>query len=230
MDSINLYCDESNHLLHNDGNFMILGFTSCRTDISRKIHKKLRSIKAKHGLDEACELKWTKVSMSKMLMYEEIIDLFFSEDSMQFRCVIADKTDLDYERFNITHDDWYYRMYYLLLGKTLLETNQYNIYLDIKDTCSGTKTNKLKQILNNSYYDFSAEMIRKIQLVNSHHVGILQITDLFIGAIGYYNNGYSNSPSKLAFVELLKSKAPNDLNSTTPLNYRKFNIFKWGAR
>jgi len=121
-------------------------------------------------------------------------------------------------------------MYYLLLGKSLIETNHYNIYIDIKDTCSSKKVSKLKEVLNCSYYDFSSSMIQKIQHIHSHEVGLLQLNDLFIGAIGYCNNGCESSMAKLSVVDMIKDLAENDLQTTTSLFYKKFNIFIWEAR
>lgn len=230
MENINLYCDESNHLRHNDNKIMTLGYISCTASKVKEANINIRLIKEKHGLNRNCEIKWTKVSKSKMDLYRELIEYFFANDSMQFRCVVADKEGLDYERFQINHDDWYYRMYYLLLGKSLMETNQYGIYIDIKDTCSNEKVEKLKNVLNNSYYDFSSAMIKKIQQVRSHEIEILQLTDLLIGAIGYRNNDLLTSNAKLEVVELVSEYSGSDLCTTTPLNHRKFNVFVWEAR
>lgn len=168
--------------------------------------------------------------MSKMGLYEDLIKWFMNSDYLQFRCVVADKTGLDYDRFQINHDDWYYRMYYLLLGKTLNETNEYSIYIDIKDTCSSRKVEELKNVLNRSYYDFYASMIQKVQQIHSHEVELLQLADLFIGAVGYQNNGLISSPAKLEIIKLLGENTGCRLDATTSLAKKKFNIFVWEAR
>lgn len=230
MDPINLYCDESNHLLHNENRIMTLGYISCVASKAREANDAIRSIKENNGLKNNCEIKWTKVSKNKKRLYKDLIEFFFQSDYLQFRCVVADKNGLDYKRFQINHDDWYYRMYYLLLGKSLIETNQYNIYIDIKDTCSNEKVKKLKNVLNNSYYDFSSSMINKIQQIHSHEVELLQMSDLFIGTIGYSNNGLASSDAKLDVVNLVKEYSRSNLCSTSQLSDRKFNIFVWEAR
>ena len=230
MQLINLYCDESNHLLHNENRIMTLGYVSCLKSMNREANVSIRNLKQKHGLNKNYEIKWTKVSKRMMPFYEELIDYFFDNSFLEFRCVIANKEGLNYERFGITHDDWYYRMYYLLLGKSLLENNKYNIYIDIKDTCSQKKVDKLKEVLNYSYYDFSSSMIQKIQQIHSHEVELMQLTDILIGAIGYRNNNRRTSKAKMEITEILCKKTNSTLKKTSLFNERKFNIFVWEAK
>ena len=208
---------------------MTLGYISCSTSKVRAMNIAIRSIKEKHGLKKDCEIKWTKVSKGKIGLYKDLIELFFQNYFLQFRCVVADKNGLDYQRFRINHDDWYYRMYYLLLGKSLIEKNQYNIYIDIKDTCSNEKVKELKNVLNRSYYNFSSSMVMKVQQIHSHEVELLQLSDLLIGAVGYCNNGLRSSDAKLAVVELIKDYSKSNLRSSSPLFDKKFNIFVWEA-
>jgi len=226
---INLYCDESNHLKHNR-KIMTLGYIECLKNESHNANIFIRKLKEKHGLNKKYEIKWTKVSASKIDFYKELILFFLKNENMKFRCIIANKENIDYDSYKITHDDWYYRMYYLLLGKTLKETNQYNIYLDIKDTCSKNKIKKLKEVLQCSYYDFSQEMIKKIQHVHSHELELIQLTDLLIGAIGYKNNSINTSSAKLKLIEIIEQIFGNNLLYSTSLATKKFNIFKWEGR
>lgn len=224
----NLYCDESNHLAHSNNDVMTLGFISCVKDSSKQISKDLRNLKSKYNLNVNYELKWTKVSMNKIDYYKELIDYFFDNNDLRFRVVIADKSELDFNKYYyLDHDKWYYRVYYMLLGKTLLEKNKYNIYIDIKDTCSSEKVAKLKEVLNNSYYDFTEEMICKIQHIKSHESELLQLNDLLIGAIGYKNNNLHNSTAKLEIVRYLEEMSGESLISSTNRHSEKFNLFKW---
>ena len=227
MEEINLYCDESNHLQHNS-NMMTLGYISCPVYKVREYNEKIRNIKERNGLNKKCEIKWTKVSRSKVNFYRELIEMFFNDDDLKFRCIIADKSVLDYNKYRITHDGWYYRMYYLLLGKSLFENNRYNIYIDKKDTCSVNKVRELKKILKNSYYDFASTMISKVQQVDSKEIEIIQLNDIFVGAVGYCNNHFQSSDIKLEMVEMIRSYSNSDLLSSTPLSQNKFNLFVWG--
>lgn len=225
----NIYCDESSHLAHSENKIMTMGMISCPKEYCKAIGKDLRMLKSKHRLSVSYELKWTKVSLTQIDYYKEVIDYYFEKDYLSCRVIIADKSELDYPKYRISHDDWYYRMYYLLLGKTLIETNQYNIYIDIKDTCSNQKIKRLHEILSRSYYDFAGLMILKIQQIRSHESELLQMIDLIIGAVAYKNNELAGSAAKLELCRYLEEKAGKGLTKSTGRCEEKFNILKWRA-
>lgn len=208
---------------------MTLGFISCQKAYVKPISQHLKNLKQKYGLSSSYELKWTKVSSSKMNYYKELIDYFFENDKLSARIIVANKSSLDYQRYKLSHDDWYYRMYYLLLGKTFLETNKYYIYLDIKDSNSSSKVSRLNEILSKSYYDFAGTMIMNLQQIRSHESEILQLNDLMIGALAYKNNRISSSTAKLEVVNYLEEKSGKSLISSTSRHEEKFNILKWEA-
>ena len=71
------------------------------------------------------------------------------------------------------------------------------------------------------------EIIEKIQHVRSHELDILQLCDLFIGAISYnLNNSEKSSQPKLRLIDKLKNLSRTDLENTTYKNMRKFNLFR----
>ena len=105
-------------------------------------------------------------------------------------------------------------MYYQLLFHTLDPVWHYNIYLDIKDNLSSYRTEKLKDILN-----VRMEIIEKIQHVRSHELDLLQLCDLFIGAIAYNLNQTEKASEA-------KVRTRTDLESTTSKRISKFNLFR----
>ncbi len=49
-------------------------------------------------------------------LYVDFLDYFFDDDDLHFRgVVIPDKKKLDHARYGQTHDEWYYKMYFVLL-------------------------------------------------------------------------------------------------------------------
>ena len=78
-------------------------------------------------------------------------------------------------------------------------------------------------------YDFSREIIERVQIVRSHEVEILQIVDLMIGTISYVNRGLSDSAAKLALVERIRKRSGYELTRTTLLRENKVNLFRWSA-
>ena len=61
---------------------MILGAVSCPNEYKRKILEDIRAIKIKHGLDSRFEIKWTKVSASKVDFYIEVLNYFWENSCL----------------------------------------------------------------------------------------------------------------------------------------------------
>ncbi len=227
-ETYNIYCDESCHLEHDREDAMVLGAICCPEQETRKIAEEMRDLKRRHGLSPQFEIKWTKVSPAKIDFYRNIIDYFFDNENISFRAVvIPDKSRLRHGDFQQHHDDWYYKMYFNLL-KVILEPNgTYYIYVDIKDTRSIAKTNKLHDILCNSMYDFDRAIIRRIQPVHSHEVEQIQLADLFIGAVSYINRKLNTSDAKVAIVNEIRRQTGYSLTQSTLLREKKCNVFIW---
>ena len=145
---------------------------------------------------------------------------------MHFRAVvIKDKDKLDHSKFrNQDHDVWYYKMFFCLLNIIFEPHSRYRIYLDKKDTRSGEKIKKLHDVLCNSKYDFSREIIEIVQSVHSHEIELLQLADLLIGAVGYANRALKTSRAKLELVSLIRDRSGYSLSSTTLLKEEKVNL------
>lgn len=229
--TFNIYCDESCHLEHDGLSVMVWGAVICETKYAREISDKIRLLKRAHDLPVNFEIKWTKVSKSKVAFYEEAIDLFLSDDRLRFRgLLVPDKTVIDHRRFDQTHDQWYYKMYFTMLRYIIVAPHHYRIYLDIKDTRGADKAEKLHDVLANSIYDFSRTHIERVQQIRSHESEILQLSDLLIGAIGYANRKLTGNEGKVALVEHMKRRrGPGVLQQTSSFGSPKFNLLVWAS-
>ncbi len=229
--TINIYCDESCHLENDQQKVMVLGAVWCPYDKKDEIFERIREIKVKHELKKDFEIKWTKVSESKVEFYLELVDYFFDDDDLHFRAlVVPDKTILKHKELEQDHDTWYYKMYFSML-KVLIDPHTKNrIFIDIKDTRSSEKIKKLHKVLCNEKYDFNREIIEIVQTVRSHEIELLQITDLLIGAVSYINRGLKTNTGKLKVIERIKKRSNYSLTLTTYLKENKFNILIWQPR
>ncbi|MGI6491362.1 MAG: DUF3800 domain-containing protein [Pelotomaculum sp.] len=228
--TFNIYCDESSHLENDHHQVMILGAIWCPLDKVAQINKQIREIKERHGLKRGFEIKWTKVSPAKLHFYLEVLNYFFDNEDLHFRALIVpNKTELKHDSFGQDHDTWYYKMYFNLIKVILTPSCHYRIYLDIKDTRSASKIARLHEVLCNNIYDFSRQIIERIQTVRSHEVEIMQITDLLMGCVGYANRGLSGSVAKNNMVDLMKKRSGYSLTQTTLLRENKVNLFRWHA-
>ena len=227
----NVYCDESCHLENYRQKAMVLGAVWCPLEKTRDIAIRLREIKMKHGMPTPFEVKWTKVSPAKKELYLDLIDYFFDDDDLHFRALIVpDKAKLRHDSFpGQDHDTWYYKMYFDMIKVILRPDAQYRIYLDIKDTRGAAKVAKLHEVLCNNMYDFPRKVIEHLQLVHSHEIEQLQLTDLLIGAIGYLNRDLQGNAGKMAVIQRMQQRSGYSLTKTTLLKEEKINIFRWYA-
>lgn len=231
----NIYCDESCHLEHDGINVMVIGAVWCPHYNIKSINNRIRQIKDRNGISETAEMKWTKISPAKVQLYEDLVNYFFDEAALHFRgFIIPDKTALDHERFSQTHDTWYYKMYFEMLKAILTPSDNYEIYIDIKDTNSNRKAQKLREVCSNSMYDFSSHTIKRMQPIRSEEVQIMQIVDILIGSLAYNNrifpDGHQKSEAKLNIIKLIKHRSGYSLDRSTLLREEKFNLFFWDAR
>jgi len=220
--TFNIYCDESTHLPNDGHPYMLMGYTSIAYNQIKLANNQIQDIKSRHNY--LGELKWINVHEATLPLYQDIVDYFFMTD-MQFRAVVVDKDQIDENREDYTFNDFYYRMYYQLLHhKTNLENN-YNVFLDIKDTCGNEKLKELKRLLR-----FNTA-IRNLQFIRSQESHYVQIADVLMGAINYnlrMKRGEleGRSLAKKKIIQRIMSHCPDiNLDRTTPMYSRKFNLF-----
>lgn len=236
---INIYCDESCHLQNDKQSVMVLGAIHCPASKKDEIFLRIDELKRKYNLIPKhnkhpkenrtyYEIKWNKVSKSQINFYRDVIDYFFDDDDLSFRVlVVPDKSLLDYEKYGHTHDTFYYKMYFSMLKAILQPAFAHNIYIDIKDTRSREKVDKLENVLRNDKYDYNKEIIKKLQQVRSHEVELVQLADLLIGAVSYVSRGLNTSEAKNELIELIRHRSRYSLLKSTLIKERKFNIFIW---
>ncbi|WP_346030675.1 DUF3800 domain-containing protein [Dermacoccus barathri] len=225
--SLNIYCDESSHLPNDGMPVMVLGAITCESTLARQSMQRLFDIRKRHAMPHDFEIKWTKVSPAKVGFYLDVVDYFFDSTHLNFRTVVAPKGKLDHSEFNQTHDDWYYKMMFYLVRNVLPASGSVHIYLDKKDTRGGVKARKLHDVTANAAYDFDRSRIRRVQIVESHHVGLLQLADLLLGAVNYANRGMSTSAAKSQVVQRIRERSGYELTRSTLPTERKFNVFVW---
>ena len=107
-ESIHIYCDESCHLENDGMKAMVLGALWCPASHRKFLARKIKALKAEHGLPASFEIKWVKVSPGQLPFYQALLDLFFDEPLLHFRgLVVPDKQALDHGRFAQNHDDFW---------------------------------------------------------------------------------------------------------------------------
>ena len=234
MKRYNVYCDESCHLEKDTSPIMILGAMYCQEERKKQIYDEIRAIKTKHNISSFFEIKWTKVSESKIDFYLELLDYFWNNQDLLYRGLVASgKQSLDHDKYNGgDYDLWYYKMYYRMLDPVISPNDKYHIMVDIKDTRGGKRVAKLREVLCNNIYDFKKEVIDQIGQINSKESEILQLADLINGALAFYHRGLADNADsnqgKVKFVRALQRYV--DLDNNTRYDERKFNLFIWAPK
>ncbi len=224
---IRAYLDETRHLKTNIGP-MVLGGIWGTKEICASFNNKIKMIKIKHGIPTSQELKWTKVSPAKLDYYKEILKTFLNEPGVNYRGIIIDKQLIDYERFGLTEDDFYYRMQYLVIRNIACHRlAKYRLFFDYKDTWSSHKANGtvdyLKKTGRLAGDDFDAQPLR------SDEVALLQVADFLNGLFAYANSNQSEqkSEAKKELVRILEEKSGVCPTCDSPSASEKINILIW---
>jgi len=178
---LNIYCDESCHLEHDNIDYMVLGGISCLKAVRKKVSKDIKEIKNKYGISAFNEIKWQSISKNKIDFYLELVDYFFSNENLFFRAIIIDKKQIVLEE-DIKFVDFYYKMYFYVLSGLIIPSIKNNIYLDKVDSKSSYRVRKLQQILCNSNYDFNMQNIVNVQNISSF-LSLNEVYENFVCAL-----------------------------------------------
>lgn len=222
--TFNLYCDESCHLENDHKPYMLLGYLSAPYNHIETLKKYFYELKKDHNIK--AEIKWSGIFVPKEKFYNDLIDLFFSSD-LRFRALIVEKAAIKKEKYGGNDfDEFYYRMYWQLLYHKINTEYAYNIFLDIKDTLSATKVNKLREILKVNYSG-----IRTLQNIRSHESIFMQLADFLMGAISYKLNVADEhktgklSHTKNKLINRIEKNCGGPLHISTRKTEEKFNRF-----
>jgi hypothetical protein len=199
---------------------MLYGYVSIASNQIKICKEQIKAIKEKYGYID--ELKWVNIHDKTYQVYKELVEYFFMTD-MQFRVVIADKTQIDANRPEYTFNDFYFRMYFQLLHHDMDLEHTYNIYFDIKDTCSQQRLHQLRDALK-----WNAS-IRNFQFIKSHESVFVQLADVLMGAINYQlriKRGDIDGKviAKRKIVDIINQHTPISLKPVSPLSNKKFNL------
>ncbi len=216
-----IYIDESRYLKNDKYKYMVIGGIWVPTDSIPEIKADIKEIKKKYSLRG--EIKWTHVSPSSLNFYTEIINYFFDNPELNFRCVTVNKTNLSADT---PYRDFYYKVCYQLLITKIRRDSNYRIFLDYKDKYNIDKILTLKKCLTNSLLDIEEEIIIDVNTIRSESAIFIQLCDLLIGAVGYKRNKLKTSNSKLTTINyILKKTNRTNFGYDSPLKEEKFNVF-----
>lgn len=191
---VDIFVDESSQTKHR---FLVLGGIGTYASNSLGLIEDL----AKARLPELPkgELKWTKVSKTKLPAYKRFVDVLFDLPKIvHFHSLVVDSTRLDHKRFNAgDREIGFNKEIYQLAMKfaRLYRADIFHLYPDRRETTQ--KPEDLRLMLNRGCVkkgDKRDWPFRRCQFRDSTATPQLQLVDVVIGALAYKLNGHDKLP------------------------------------
>lgn len=168
------------------------------------------------------ELKWTKISTKYFNIYKELVDMFFlwiEKDIIRFCCMLVDTQDESVIEYSNIKREGYFKLLYQLYFHNSKIPGIYKIYPDsIKnptqdkvdfndlDKClDKALMKKFRPLVNPEDLPDGKGFLNNITPTNSKQSEFIQIIDVVMGALGYFQNQlFRNDGAKQAKVKLMK--------------------------
>ena len=221
-----VYCDEAFPDLFTSGHpkaqFLMIGSLWLPADLRNDAKAKIKALRERHNAWG--EIKWSKVSHSKLDFYLDLVELFFGYgDDLRFRCIAVDRDQVNLALHEGDHELGFYKFYYQVLHHWILDFNSYSIFCDTKSNRERDRLHELGRVLGNANLSASIE---SVQALPSKQVVLIQMADLLLGAASSrMNNTLREGSAKEDLVLALERRIGHKLRPTMR-NARKVNIFK----
>ena len=189
-----VYCDESSM----ECRFMVYGGLITTEENVLLFDDLISKWREEHKMK--AEMKWAKVSKTKLDKYLSFTDIFFDhalQNYWHFKSVVFDTSKADYKTY---HDNdcelAFYKFYYQFLihkFSTYATTEQDRLWVYI-DQRSTTKERlaDLHGALNNGIRKkrgWNTGVVTTVEARCSHDCNLIQLADVMMGAIAYHCNG-----------------------------------------
>lgn len=226
-----VYCDENHPELFTSKQptvrYMLIGSLWIPSELRNEVKSKIWDLRKQH--ETWGEIKWSKVSRSKLNFYSALIDLFQGYgDQMRFRCIAIDHTEFDKQWHDDDNELGFYKFYYQLLHHWILDFNEYSIFCDTKTNRDLTRLSELNKCLNNANI---SSKINQVQALPSRQVVLIQLCDFLLGmASSRLNDTLKDGGPKKQLLERLERQLGIEKLQPTYRSERKFNIFKIDLR
>lgn len=168
------------------------------------------------------KLNGKKVCKKSIDFFKSIIDLFLSNPDIRFRCIVIDKSKLDFFKYHEKDVELgFYKFYYQMLNKWIYDYNNYKIFIDLKTNRIKNRIKMLEQVLNNA--NLFSEIT--VQALPSKEVLLIQLTDFLLGLISTkFNYEDKVNINKKILIDYFENKFGKKIEGTN-LSEKKVNIF-----
>lgn len=225
--NVDIYCDESRleFLESKDDGFMVIGSLWLVREERESLKNQIKELKNEH--DFTVEIKWTKISYTKLDFYKGLIDIFAKFEAFHFfKAIAVDTSKINFEYHQNNSDIGFYKFYYQMLVhkmRTATHHHEYYVYVDDKTNKVHKPLPLLKTILNNAIYTGS---IALVEPRNSYENLFIQLVDVLLGLVSYGYNTVERKGAKGELYTYAESVFGISLNRHTLKGAEPFNIFE----
>lgn len=222
-----VYCDEAHPDLFTSSDpkaqHLMIGSLWLPAELREDLKKRIRSLREEHGAWG--EIKWTKISPSKLDFYLGLINMFADYGTdLRFRCIAVDQQSVNMRFHGGDNELGFYKFYYQVLHHWIYDFNSYRIFCDQKSNRESNRFSELRRVLDNA--NLSAN-VKCVQALPSKQVVLIQLADLLLGAASSrLNQTLGEGTAKEAVVQTLEQRLSVSLLQPTYQSEPKFNIFK----
>jgi hypothetical protein len=220
---ISIYCDESRHEGQSQQQYMVIGGLWLPRAKRLALLEGLHEIQKKHGITG--ELKWGKVSRSKLEGYKAIVDFIANREDVHFHCVVVDKSQAQKDEKIQNDKQFGFWVFYLrCLKEWMGNGNQYYVSIDFKPESLHSGPRRLRAALERECVGRC--WLKSLECVDSCDNLFCQVADVMIGAVGYEQNTLRGSEAKTALTHHIASKFKRSLKDYDELSALRFNVCK----
>ena len=206
MTFYHVYADESRQDAHR---YMLYGLLFIpRGEQEQSLREDCDRLRRQH-LWGTGEFKWEKVSLGKMQVYKEFVDIFFHHADAEFRCLVVDTQKIDYKTYHQgDRESAFYEFYYQALSRNLRLEDEYLVFTDNRQNRQSNRLTDLKSKTNYHWLLQGAKekLVRNVEPRDSKAEDLLQITDVLLGAVGYDIEERAESPAKVEMVRHIAAR------------------------
>lgn len=232
-----VFVDESSQNAHQH---MVLGALVIPGQFVASAESLLLRVLTEHNMFG--ELKWSKVSRSKLHVYRAFLSAYFDEivsSGGEFHALVLECKDLNHRRFNDGDPDLGYNkfMYQLLYHRVGRPYGRYErIVADLDARNSTRNPYELGTILNaKASQELDTQPFARVAHRNSKDTRLLQLADLLSGAIAWHKNDHDSqsgaSESKCDLAAYVASKVGRfRLGADTARAERRLGVWNFQLR
>lgn len=220
-----VYCDETNPDLLFSKNprfkYTLIGGLWLPRNQREEVKSYIKRIRSEH--DVHSEFKWNKVSWNRLDFYKALIEYFFSNKELRYRCIVIDSERFDPDYHEGDQELGFYKLYYQLLQQWMTQDNRYNVFCDyLRNRRSGRLVDLANCLKVHCFIVSDLQM----QYVPSRESTLIQLTDLLTGITSASLNGSTKPKSaKFNLIEQFSEYLGHQIIPTGPCE-KKYNVFQ----